>query len=197
MADIHDELNRVLKYGRTRPKQDWTPFIESNWQARKAAGPGTSIEKATEQERGVLADFLGDEGDPREHILRKANEEGEPSMLVADKQDVSKDATRQIRMPDSSLLRASIVGHSARPGETIQPAGVRLHWFADHNDMTPSGYKFMHFHSTHSPEEAKDILSKFDPEDAPGIENLTKLIDQHFGGDSTSPDAVDHNKTKL
>lgn len=159
MDPLIDGLNRVYKYGRLRQQHEWLPLkrqMTADWARRRK--DRLTAKEATAQSRSVFADFLADEGDPREAILR-----GE-SIPFALEQFSYPSANTQLS--DGSSLTA-----------TVHPTGqVQLSWSGglhqtDVMSIADSG---------HTPDEARDILSRFTDEDAPTVGNLRSLIDTHF-----------------
>lgn len=166
MADLHDQLNRVLKYGRIRPVEDWGPHVNEMYEQRRGKS-GPHVGDVTRDARLILADKFGDEGDPREHILRAVGQRvaGIRPLYVGTEQQA-----HRVELADGSSLTGSI---QRQDGDT--PTHVRLHWFG----QTPEG-AFIGFGADLNPEHARHIVSQFHPDDATGIENLVKLIDTHF-----------------
>lgn len=179
MSNFPSELNRVLRYT-MRTRDELLPFLPIYWKEHTEGGNPSWLhtDRSTPQTRGVLADFFGDNGDPREHILRKTWKSTDPY------HQVGKPPIPHVRFSDGSRMWAIIVGDKVRqPNGRLKtvPKGVQLKWTLSKNEPS-NGEKesWMSFDSTHTPEEAKSILSQFHPDDAPGIEELTKLIDKHF-----------------
>lgn len=170
---LPDELNRVLKYGRLRPQEDWAPHIDAIHDSVKGVS-GVNTDQYTEHARLILADKFADEGDPREHILRRVDTPESHAIRkgkVAHYGSDDRPSTARIRLSDGSNLTADLVA----PQQKAQPDVVHLHWFG----RTGTG-GFRGFGAYFDPDQARHILSQFHPDDAPGIENLIGLIDKHF-----------------
>jgi len=181
-------IAEALRYG-LRTKDEVAPFVVQFGKKQNALWRrddyGEALDKLKADTTAVLADFYGDVGDPREHILRRSlNPTVEPPFDSVTEPPHSEHNPFDI--PKSVVVSSPFKQGGGSLGINLyrkegQPIIVaRLEHLAPDKNSTERRYFYHSVESYHTPEEFRQILDGLE-EHLAFPEKLRSVIDRHFG----------------